>query len=282
MGILEGKVAVVTGGGRGVGRAAALELARLGAAVTVADVDRDAAGAVMGEIVALGGRATWRDDDVSSFAGAEAVVAATTDAFGRVDVLVTCAGNFAVSNILELTEEEWDSITSVHVNGHAACIKAASARMVAQGEGGRIITIGSRGAFWSPGVAYSAAKAAVMGLTSAMSMSLRDHGITVNCVLPSARTDLFPATAPRTFGGMPASTDMDPASVAPVIAYLASPYAEEVTGRFWYSSGGDVALYDHPFKLQDSNLLVRKTGTWDVEELDEVLPPLIGTQGHRW
>jgi NAD(P)-dependent dehydrogenase (short-subunit alcohol dehydrogenase family) len=279
---LDERVALVTGGGRGLGRGIALELVRRGAKVMVNDVYRDDAGnsaadGVVAEIGATGGEGAANYDSVASFDAGARIVRSVVDRFGKIDILVNCAGNAAFSSVLDIEEPEWDAITAVHLTGHAACITAASAQMIGQSSPGRIITISSRGAFFSFGVAYAAAKAGIMGLTASASVELRPHGITVNCVLPSATTQLFPTDAStRTLGGMPASLDMDPECVAPTVAFLCSDAAQEVTGRYIYASGGDLTIYTHPLLLQDSNLFVRKMGRWHLEELEDALPPLLG------
>lgn len=277
------QVAVVTGAGGGLGAGIARLLAAQGMRVVVNDVTRpDGASPARGvadDIAHSGGEAVAVAADVSTWAGGEELIAKAVDAYGAVHALVTCAGNFVNAPLADLTEPEWQNGLDVHLKGSVACAQAAARRMVDQGAGGTIVTVSSRGAFFSPGPAYASAKAGVMGLTSAMAMNLREHGITVNCVLPSATTGLFPATAPRTFGGMPPSTDMRPETVAPLVAYLVGPQARDVTDRFFYASGGDIAVYARPLSMEASPVLVRNPDGWQVSDLDDALRPLLQVAG---
>ena len=280
--LLAGKVAVVTGGGRGLGRAIALELARCGAAVVVndffvADDGTTAAQAVVDEIVALGGQGAASTANIAAFDSAGSIVELAVDTFGRLDFLVTSAGNFARSGILEMEEPEWDSIMGVHLSGHAACMSAAARQMVAQGEGGRIVTVSSRGALFGREVAYAGAKAGIMGLSAAASRELAEHGITVNCLLPSAQTQLFTSDASkRRFGGMPETLHMEPEYIAPLVAYLCAPMAQSITGRFLYASGSDICAYAHPLMVEGHTTFVRRTGKWTIDELARTMPEILG------
>jgi 3-oxoacyl-[acyl-carrier protein] reductase len=143
---------------------------------------------------------------------------------------------------------------------------------------GAIVPISSRGALFGGVTACATAKAAIIGMTASLSTELRPHGVTINCILPSAEAQLFPNTGVRLPGSMPPSLSMDIEDVAPVVVYLASERAKGVTGRFIYISGGDICLYPHPFQVSGATFL-RKMGRWTLAELDELLPPLLGTPG---
>ena len=284
---LDGKVAVVTGGGRGIGRGVAFGLGEAGAMVFVNDYYRgEARGAaedVADEIHVAGGIAVANGEDISSFAGGAALIEAARKEFGRVDILVTCAGNFWPDMTLDVTEERWNAQLAVHATGTFACAQAAAKLMVEQGDGGRIITFSSRGAFFGPTPAYAAAKGAVMAMTAALSADLSARGITANCVLPSATTQLFPGddASARTFGGVAAAESLNPNDIAPLIVYLATPLAGQITGRFIYAAGGDICVYPLPTSVGGggTTYLRKPGGRWTVDEIADVLPAVIGVGG---
>jgi NAD(P)-dependent dehydrogenase (short-subunit alcohol dehydrogenase family) len=280
---LQGKVAVITGGGRGLGRGVALEMARAQAQVVVADLYRDeagqsAAGAVVAEIGELGGKAVACYEDVAIAEQATAIINTAIDTFGRIDVLCTFAGNAIMKRILDVTNEDFDSSLKVHLYGTYNCLSAALPHMLEQGSG-RIVTVSSRGAFQGPVPAYSAAKAGIMGLTAAvaMEMQMNNTGVTVNCLMPSAQTQLFPSVGPRPLGGMPTPLSSDPDDVAPLVAYLATDAASTINGRFIYASGGDVCVYASPFQVAGSNAIIRKPGRWSIGELGALIAPIAGS-----
>ncbi|MBI2857910.1 MAG: SDR family NAD(P)-dependent oxidoreductase [Chloroflexi bacterium] len=264
---LEGKVAVVTGGGSGIGRCVSIDLAEQGARVVVADLGMwtqgkpagsQAADTVVEEIKKSGGNAVAIYDDVSTMAGGKRIVDKAVQEFGGIDILVCCAGIYKPNLIEDTTEEEWDREMAVHAKGHFSCIQPAVPIMKRQKKG-RIITISSGMAFrqgLSP--AYSAAKAAVLGLTRSLAIQLGKSGITVNSIIPSAGTPLFPGT-----GSKPT-----PDTVAPVIVYLATDEASSVNGQYFSVQGGDVALYSHEVPIQT----LHKESKWTVEELIDIVP----------
>jgi NAD(P)-dependent dehydrogenase (short-subunit alcohol dehydrogenase family) len=282
-GALGGTVGVITGGGRGLGRGVALELARAGARVVVADIYRDEQGAaaadrVVQEIAALGGQAAAALDDVTDTAGAAAIVGKAMDAFGRVDALCTFAGNAIMKRIADVKPEDLDSSIDVHLKGTFNCVQAALPHMIDQGTG-RIVTVSSRGAFQGPVPAYAAAKAGIMGLTAAiaMEMQMTGTGVTANCLLPSAVTQLFPTTGPRPLGGMPVPLSTDPDDVAPLVACLLTDEAANINGRFLYASGGDICVYGAPFQVAGATCILRSPRRWTLDELGPLLLPVAGS-----
>jgi NAD(P)-dependent dehydrogenase (short-subunit alcohol dehydrogenase family) len=287
---LTGRVALITGGGRGIGRGVALGLAAQGAEVVVNDFFRGeeaVADVVAAEITSAGGVAVANYGDVSTFAGGRAIIDAAVAEFGRIDILVTCAGNFYPDLPMDVTEERWDAQLAVHATGTFACSQAAARHMIEQGDGGRIVTFASRGAFFGSTPAYSAAKGAVMAMSAALSGGLKGQGITVNCVLPSATTQLFPGddATVRTFGGVAVAQSLDPNDVAPLVVYLATPHAAAITGQFFYAAGGDICIYPLPTSVGGSSATyLRKSGRWTVDEIAELLPAMlgIGTDRETW
>lgn len=287
---LAGKTAVVTGGGRGIGRAVSLELAARGVTVVVGDRFRDDGGpvaqAVAAEIETAGGTAVAVGADVATEDGAQSLVDAGLRATGRVDILVNCAGNNVRAPFAQMTTEQWNSVMDVHVKGHFFCSRAAVRAMLDRREGGRIVTVASRGAFFSPpphkagdpphrlpSVVYSTAKAAILGMTSTLALELAPAGITVNALIPSADTQLFPGRGARGSGGVPPTIDLDPSFIAPFVAFLGTDAAAGITGRFVYVTGGDVCFFAPPLRLTGAKF-VRKPGRWTVEELAQTIPPI--------
>jgi acetoin reductase-like protein len=256
---LEGQAAIVTGGGRGIGRAIALRLAREGASVVVADIDEGNAVEVAGEIGAAGGVALPLRVDVTRKDDAEGMVRTAAARFGRLDILVNNAGIGAVAPLLDTDEAVWDRLMDVNAKGVFLCSQAAARRMIAQGEGGRIINNASGAGKIAPGKgvplgAYAASKHAVVGLTRQMGLELSSHGILVNCVCAGivdtpmwelidreiAKLEGAPvgSVKARAVASVPLGRIQKPEDVANVVAFLASSDASYVTGQTYNASGG--------------------------------------------
>jgi NAD(P)-dependent dehydrogenase (short-subunit alcohol dehydrogenase family) len=271
---LKGKTAVITGGGGGIGRAVALAMSEEGANIVVNDISKDKKGIMAADMVAdeikkSKGRAVANYDSVASFAGGINIIKTAIESFGTVDILVNCAGNFKAMPTVEMLENDWDSIMSVHVKGHLSCIKAALPFMLKQ-KSGRIINISSRAAFGhlAASLPYATAKTAILGFTTSLSIEMKPFNITVNAVLPSASTNLFPGKEKEIRSdGFLYPESLDPEWVAPVIAYLATDQAGQITGQFIYASGGDICIYDQP--LQPLTY-IHKEGKWKVKDITQV------------
>jgi NAD(P)-dependent dehydrogenase (short-subunit alcohol dehydrogenase family) len=252
MGICDGRVAIVTGAGRGIGREHALMLAAQGAKVVVNDLggSRDGTGhdagpakEVVDEVVALGGEAVANTDDISDWEGAEKLVATAVDAFGRLDVLVNNAGILRDRMLVNMTEAEWDAVIKVHLKGTAGPAHFAAAHWRERSKAGdevdaRIINTSSpSGIYGNAGQTnYGAAKAGIAAFTIIAAMELARYGVTVNCVAPAALTRL---TADLGMGQAPddVKDQMSPRHIAPVVCWLASPLSASVTGRVFDVSG---------------------------------------------
>jgi NAD(P)-dependent dehydrogenase (short-subunit alcohol dehydrogenase family) len=238
--LLEGRVAIVTGAGRGIGRAHALELARHGAKVVVNDYGVSNAGEdtgetpadeVVAEIEAMGGEAVVNRADVADFAAAEAMVRQAIDTFGGLDILVNNAGFVRDRMLVNTSEEEWDAVIRVHLKGHFAPLRHAGAYWRAEAKDGRqraarvINTSSGAGLQGSLGqTTYSAAKAGIAGMTLVAAVEMGRYGVTVNAIAPVAKTRM-------TEGAFDTSAMALPEDNSPVVAWLASEEAGDVTGR---------------------------------------------------
>jgi NAD(P)-dependent dehydrogenase (short-subunit alcohol dehydrogenase family) len=257
LGICAGRVAIVTGAGRGLGRAHALELARQGARVVVNDIGtgRDGSGsspepadAVVAEIEKAGGTAVASIDDVADWDGAAQLVATALAAYGRLDVLVNNAGFLRDRMIVSMTEDDWDAVVRVHLKGHFCPTRHAAAHWRERHKRGepvdaRVINTSSgAGLAGSVGQAsYSAAKAGIAAFTQVAAAELGRYGIMVNAIAPAARTRMTEAAMPdamrRPANGFDA---MAPENVSPLVAWLASAEAAQVTGMVFEVEGGIV------------------------------------------
>jgi len=255
---LDGKVAAVTGGGRGIGRGVSRLLAQLGASVVVNDLGVTVAGQketqspaddVVKEIKAAGGKAASNHMDIATLEGGEGIVNQAIKEFGQLDILVNVAGILRDRMIFNMSEQEWDDVIRVHLKGHYCTMRPASAHM-RERKYGRIINFSSNSALGSPGQPnYAAAKAGILGLTYSSANSLAKYNITVNAIMPGASTrmtDTIPAGRMPGATGIPqsesaAGTPRDPANIAPIVAFLASDDASFVHGVTIPVDGGRVA-----------------------------------------
>jgi NAD(P)-dependent dehydrogenase (short-subunit alcohol dehydrogenase family) len=274
MGLLDGKVAAITGAGGGIGRAHALLFAREGARLVVNDLGgaRDGSGsgsatmaqAVCDEIQAAGGQAVPSYDDVSERAGAENVVKTAIDAFGQLDILVNNAGILRDKTLLKMEDAMWDLVVRVHLRGTYLCTQAAARHMTARGKGGRIINTSSvSGLIGNFGQAnYSAAKAGIYGFTRTASMELKKHGITVNALAPVALTRLT-EDLPM-FKAIPGASELlAPEHIAPAALFLASELASDLTGQVLAVEGPRMYL----FKMIQTDPVTARGGAWSAAEI---------------
>jgi NAD(P)-dependent dehydrogenase (short-subunit alcohol dehydrogenase family) len=252
---LQDQVAIVTGAGRGIGRATALELARMGADVVVAEMDRANAERTSGEVRGLGRRALAVVTDVTSRKDLAAMVEQTLAAFGRIDILVNNAGIYRAAVPLDVTEEHWDAIMNVNAKGVFFATQAVLPAMIARKRGAVVSLASMAGKVGSPSnLPYNASKAAVISMTKSLALAHASDGIRVNCVCPGfVETDMW-TTVSREIGAItgrspeqfsaarraqvPLGRMERPEDVANVIAFLASPRAEYMTGQAISIDGG--------------------------------------------
>ena len=241
---VDGKIAVVTGAGQGIGRTIALSLAERGASVVVADINMDLAGSVAVELEALRCSAMPWKVNVVSLKDCEDLMKAVIDRFGKIDILVNNAGITRDMVLLRMKEEQWDDVISVNLKGTFSCTKTAIRYMFRQ-KSGRIINIASvTGAMGNPGQAnYSASKAGIMGFTKAVAREYAEYGITVNAVAPgfiaTAMTDAIPQKdRDLLIAQIPAKRLGTPEDVAAVVCFLASNLASYITGQVIHTNGG--------------------------------------------
>ncbi|HZJ27921.1 MAG TPA: SDR family oxidoreductase, partial [Acidimicrobiia bacterium] len=261
MGICEGRIVIVTGAGRGIGRGHALEFARQGAKVVVNDLGAELdgtggssgpAGVVVDEIRAMGGEAVANGDDVADWAGAQAIVQSALDAFGGLDVVVNNAGFLRDRMLVGTSEDEWDAVVRVHLKGHFCVSRFAAAYWREQSKAAatvdaRIVNTSSgAGLMGSVGQgAYSAAKAGIAALTMVQSAELGRYGVTANAIAPAARTRMTEAVFAETMAAPESGFDpMAPENVAPLVAWLGSADSADVTGRVFEVEGGMLSVAD--------------------------------------
>ena len=270
---VQGKVAIVTGAGRGIGRGVAMLMAAEGASLVVADpgVNVDGSGSdstpaeqVVKEINDAGGTAVASHESVATMRGGEAIVQAAVDAFGKLDIVVTCHGILRDRMVFNMTEEEWDDVIRVHLKGTFTVVKHACI-LFRQQRSGRIITFSSESGL--VGIAgqsnYGAAKSGIAGFTKVVARDMGKYGVTANAVAPRAQTRMIPTGGITGFEEGDSFQAADPDDVAPFVVYLASDHAGQINGQTFLVYSGEVSLMSQPRPLRS----IYSPGRWSVDEL---------------
>lgn len=283
MGVLDGKVAVVTGSGRGIGREIALLFAREGASVVVNDLggatDGSGASSVADEVVAeiekAGGRAAPNYDSVATVEGGQGIFQTAIDRFGAMDILVNNAGILRDKTIFNMEEEDWDAVIAVHLRGHYCCSRPFAKYIREQKRTGcRIINFSSvSGLFGNFGQSnYGAAKAGIAGFSRVLARELAKYEATVNTISPGAATRMTIALSEgRGRKVDPSSPTQGPQQIAPVVTWLASPAARDVNGQIIHISQGTVGIMQQPAIIRSFH----SDALWTLEELDRAIPALM-------
>ncbi len=285
-GKLEGKTAVITGSGRGIGREVALLYAKEGAKVVVNDLgvsvdgegkDNSPATQVVNEIKAAGGEAIANFGDISDMDQAEELIRTALDSWGKLDILVNVAGILRDRMVFNMTGEDWDAVVKVHLRGTFATSRFASIHWRQARQGGRLINFTSgSGLFGAPGQPnYAAAKMGIWGFTLSCARALGRYGVTANSIAPGAATRMT-ATIPGERGGSnwgPDNKVMDPANVAVPLVYLASDEGAKVTGRCFGVMGYGVTLYNNI----EPQIVLQGNKMWSVDEMFQQFPQTFGS-----
>lgn len=287
---LNGKVAIVTGAGRGLGLAYASALAAAGAAVVVNDADEQSAAAAAAQITAAGGTAVAEVARIGSSDAADRLVKRAISEYGRLDAMVTNAGILRDRVLWNMTDDDFDAVIDTHLRGTFTCARAAVRHMRGQGDGGRIIVIGSpagqRGNFGQTN--YSAAKAAIVGMVRTWAMECAKASITVNAIVPvaaTAMTETIPAFAPHIKAwqerGEPLPTWLRagegfgvPEDAAGLVVFLASASAGDVTGQAIGVGGDKLSLWSHPQEVTTAY----RPGGWSASAIAEAWTTSVGRQ----
>ncbi len=285
---LEGKTAVVTGAGRGIGRGVALHLAREGAAVVVNDPgssvlgggkDVSVAEQVVEEIGSCGGSAAASTDSVATAEGGKKIIQCALDSFGRIDIVVNNAGILRDNVIYRMSEDEWRAVIDVHLNGSFYCTRPALPYMKAQ-KWGRVIFMTSTAGFIGTyaQVNYAAAKTGMLALSRHIALEMKRHGVTSNCIAPFAWTRIPASVAAPTEEAKEAVDrlfkKMTPEDVSPLAVYLASENAKDITGQIFGVRGKEIYIFNQPRVIRS----IHKSGGWSAEELGKTLEQTFAPQ----
>jgi len=281
--LLEGKVALVTGAGRGVGRGIALELARAGAAVLVNDLGSALSGAatqetpaesVVKEIQALGGRAIADRHDVADFVSAGAMVDAARGAFGRIDIVINNAGNLRDAIFHRMTEEEFDAVIAVHLKGGFNVSRAAAPHFKGQGSGVFVHMTSTSGLVGNFGQAnYCAAKLGIVGLSKAIALDMQKFGVRSNAVAPFAWTRMvssIPDETPEQKRRVEGLKKLIPEKIAPFVAALCSDTAKHISGQVFGVRNNEIYLFSQPRPLRTAHT----SDGWTPQRVIERVFPL--------
>jgi NAD(P)-dependent dehydrogenase (short-subunit alcohol dehydrogenase family) len=285
---LRDKVAIVTGAGRGIGRGVAKLMAEEGAKVVVVDpgvnvdgtgADQSIADSVVAEITQAGGTAVACQESVVTMSGGERIVQTAVDNYGKLDIVVTCAGILRDRMIFNMSEQEWDDVIAVHLKGTFTVVKNACI-LFRQQRSGRVITFSSQsGLVGNSGQAnYGAAKSGIAGFTKVVAKDMGRYGVTANSIAPRASTRMIGAIPDsaqelRARSGVASLSEgneldqLDPDGIAPFICYLATDYASTVNGQTFLVYGDTVSLMSQP---RPTESIYTSSGHWDMDELSEL------------
>ncbi len=287
--VLRDKVAVITGSGRGIGRALALAMAKEGAGVVVNDCVPGSAEATTRDITDAAGQAVTFSGDISKFEVAQQLIQTAVDNFGRIDILVNNAGINILGMIWEMSEEDWDRTVDIHLKGTFNCTRHAC-RFMKEQRWGRIINTSSAHCLsaWNC-CNYAAAKAGIIGLTRTVANDMKKYGVTCNAYCPLTTSEMAPRqqrdalweeALKAGFITEEQARDLlidvpNVETVAPAIIYLCTDEAANITGQVFNVRGGDIAIYSAPVKRKSIHKDYKEKGLWTIEELKDAIPKML-------